>query len=1304
MCDFGITYKFVIYSITLCILRCVITLSAKWNCADNRCETVIGNGFLIRSIDQQGSASQTERSVEIVGFSVGTSDSLYKIRKDSVYYYVHISFIQLEKPLDLSSIKIWDYIDEDIPVLFHGIEKAESVSSFDSFENLSTVSEVFRKGNVLQNLDGVSNTVETKDENLTSGNNKPELENYTDNLDNQLFNVNQINKFDEVLVVKKTDMDENRSLVTDDLHDVDNNESNDLMANGTDDFNYINNNMENLNISRDDKLNEIVIDKNILDQSNLDVKTEKLSLDMNLSGVTKPVELMADKIIGDIKNINTSEVNDILNSTKINVELENSETFDAFNGKYRINLTSEDVSTPLHDGFNKVLNQTDLSEVSNNSDERVFEAKTDIDGTPVVNLIKKELEKESKRDLVLDITEVNNTFQKVVVDDDNNLKHSDLDAALNKSTSSDANKTELDVPNINPNDTGESETKLNMNHNEIYSNLGVSGNSSGTPIDQTFVSENNYFKMNNTNLDMNASSVDETVDVSDKVVEHPNLNKDSINVKEKSSDTLIINKISEDVKNLDSNFNESNNISLHSSNINSDMESFAFSNDNLVSLSSNFNVITEKIDTDNILIDNKYLNLNDYILSNKLESDCFPKHIGLVQCIYWASYLNKNTTCEKKELNSISAWLLVNLVNYLFHVSNLFINYLPSNLSLTFNLILVDWFSFSLHFLIVWIVFLVHTIFLFLIGKYSFRYFFMANRNVDGRVLFDKSVKLEEENLKLVDELAEQKELVDELSMRNYNLLYYLEKCSTDSASQSDLIDLEKKKIQSKLSILEESYEKLDKESSELIFEKNQQISILTSDIERIRKENELIKENSIKTLTEIEDEHKQVVEKLKDEQDDLYSQARLYYTQMEAMRTEVDKILDSRKETEEKLLSTQTELESLLVMYNTLKTFETSLDIDDFLKEKLMNNEFTKNSMVDNDNEDNEIFVENGDLEDDEIDNVMDTSTNVKTKEAKLREKLSLVLDVGHLQAQLKLKDDQIKIEKLRADEEREQKIVLETKCEEFEKENQELRSNKAVIEEEKNSMQQKCNVLSQFFKEREMELLRDLSKNVASDLEFNETLSDYTKRNYELETETKVLRDRLAATRLELAQTEKSNRRQMNELSKRSHDNWLAARATEHQIKDLRDENTCLRQKLIDAERNCLPPALRALTENTMPNSYVQKPNLVGSSKLSDNRSFSKHSLSSHGSNTLEMRPMIYPMPPRMLPRGFQIPPPPPPPPLQAFLGMSIDRPPFSHGFMPPPPLLPSVHPPFPSMINSMKKNDKETSSQSSKSSQIH
>ncbi|CDS39739.1 melanoma inhibitory activity protein 3 [Echinococcus multilocularis] len=259
--------------------------------------------------------------------------------------------------------------------------------------------------------------------------------------------------------------------------------------------------------------------------------------------------------------------------------------------------------------------------------------------------------------------------------------------------------------------------------------------------------------------------------------------------------------------------------------------------------------------------------------------------------------------------------------------------------------------------------------------------------------------------------------------------------------------------------------------------------------------------------------------------------------------------------------------------------------------------------------------------------------------------------LEVGRLRVALEDSEKQARAEIAARKQETELRTQLQETVEMLKGENADLSQRLCVATEDCDASKKKLEILSEYFKEREAVLQRDLGRQALSESESMEELKFLRSKQESYEVEVKTLRDQLASARRELAESERVNRRHISELDKRLHENWLSARALENVVKDLRGENNILRQKMFTGERATIHNLLSGIPPPPPP----PPPPAVAlaTTKLPEMRSTSRQSEKSVGSH-----PQIYPPPPPSFlpfpqipltgPGGSQfIPPIPPPPP---------------------------------------------------------
>nr|XP_021580396.1 melanoma inhibitory activity protein 2 isoform X1 [Ictidomys tridecemlineatus] len=129
-------------------------------------------------------------------------------------------------------------------------------------------------------------------------------------------------------------------------------------------------------------------------------------------------------------------------------------------------------------------------------------------------------------------------------------------------------------------------------------------------------------------------------------------------------------------------------------------------------------------------------------------------------------------------------------------------------------------------------------------------------------------------------------------------------------------------------------------------------------------------------------------------------------------------------------------------------------------------------------------------------------------------------------------------------------------------------LQSEYTQFESENQKLQQKLKVMTELYQENEMKLHRKLTVEENYRLEKEEKLSKVDEKISHAAEELETYRKRAKDLEEELERTIHSYQGQIISHEKKAHDNWLAARAAERNLNDLKKENAHNRQKLTETE----------------------------------------------------------------------------------------------------------------------------------------
>ncbi|XP_062604279.1 transport and Golgi organization protein 1 homolog [Saccostrea cucullata] len=211
------------------------------------------------------------------------------------------------------------------------------------------------------------------------------------------------------------------------------------------------------------------------------------------------------------------------------------------------------------------------------------------------------------------------------------------------------------------------------------------------------------------------------------------------------------------------------------------------------------------------------------------------------------------------------------------------------------------------------------------------------------------------------------------------------------------------------------------------------------------------------------------------------------------------------------------------------------------------------------------------------------------ETDSGNIESKLKSMMDVSQVSAKLKASEEEKRSLENRLDIEMQSRRDMEERILDLERKAENLQSDKMKAERQNSEAQTKLEVLSSYFKQKELELQRELGEQEALKKMNINKLENSDTRTKMMQEELDGSKAQVEDLKREILSAERDFRSQIAANEKKAHENWLAARAAERELKETRHEASVLRQKLTDLERRLMqgPPGglIRPVPSRGMP-----------------------------------------------------------------------------------------------------------------------
>ncbi|KAK3923226.1 Transport and Golgi organization protein 1 [Frankliniella fusca] len=190
---------------------------------------------------------------------------------------------------------------------------------------------------------------------------------------------------------------------------------------------------------------------------------------------------------------------------------------------------------------------------------------------------------------------------------------------------------------------------------------------------------------------------------------------------------------------------------------------------------------------------------------------------------------------------------------------------------------------------------------------------------------------------------------------------------------------------------------------------------------------------------------------------------------------------------------------------------------------------------------------------------------------------KAEKLLDVSKIKAELEeTKKDKANFEEKYKEEEKARKD-LEDRLAKVSETLKKLEVNVDIAEKSKEEAETRLAVLSNYFKEKEEQLLKELGLKEAIVAQHRGDESTVVKHLQSLQEEVNTYRAQNESLKNEILDQERDFKAQMATLEKKAHDNWMTARQAERRLEDSRHEAAQLRNRLTLIEKSNADPNSR-------------------------------------------------------------------------------------------------------------------------------
>ncbi|XP_048452540.1 transport and Golgi organization protein 1 homolog [Rhincodon typus] len=186
--------------------------------------------------------------------------------------------------------------------------------------------------------------------------------------------------------------------------------------------------------------------------------------------------------------------------------------------------------------------------------------------------------------------------------------------------------------------------------------------------------------------------------------------------------------------------------------------------------------------------------------------------------------------------------------------------------------------------------------------------------------------------------------------------------------------------------------------------------------------------------------------------------------------------------------------------------------------------------------------------------------------KSKRIKMKIQQMMDVSRVQTTLKIIEEEKDHFQAKLTDEIKARHELEEQIKQLEHHFVATTTEKSRLENEYKTMQQKLEILSELYHQKEMALQKRLTQEECQRQEKELKLSAADEKALQAVEEVKMYKQRIQEMEEELHKTERSFKNQIAAHEKKAHENWLSARSAERTLTEEKRETANLRQKMIE------------------------------------------------------------------------------------------------------------------------------------------